>query len=1439
MKRIFVFFSAVFAAVGLVSAAPVSADQVVAAANIWAAENAAFGAGVRAVSAMAVCDTNQARTILWYQVSMTGGGCLIMAPVTEIEPVVAALQDDPGEMPANHPLRGILTADMRNRLRFLGLYAEDRPAPSRRLGMAAPSGKARSAEELTVAGKWGERQNAKWTRLLGRSAALPKALKVDAKKGVVDPVPIEIGIVDGFEKGGRYTHWNQVNAAAGGYCYNYYTPEHAVCGCVATAMSAVMQYFACQGVCKMGESGPEVITDPADAPTSKSCTMNGEKLGVLACIGHEAEEGAGATYEYDWSIFDDFKTLEDYENSSKLTEAHRELLGRVAYNAGVMVNMMWTSKESGAYSSDVVKALRDAFGFTDARFVGGIKQEHYAKLIYQQCWAGRPVIMGIKGHEVVAVGYGKDGDGVDRVRVFLGWGGHSDAWYALPYIETASIPGGSSYLSEIVTDVTTMMAVDGSGTFPVCGHIMPALSVDVECGGQTVKSNQNGYFGLFADPGSTMKITCNGCSTTVKVGEDVKPASGYSYKADELNAAVPGAFMLPLVNFETAVTTPGAQAQALATGKLILAYSDPDSPSGLAVFNVFKKLSEENYCDCTNRYVFIALSYGNYSAFKFNPDSPVTQADYNGTSYGVFDPGVFVPANRWAFTNGRLEYSRVCDYTLDDAGEPVATPETEAVIREMIAHGWEQYLRSRSTITLTVSGDPDEAGEVSPNWGLNVPGCVDGIYNGYTNGETVVFSAPEFVTNETAGVVWKCVGWELFKGNEEAALADGSGIEGSFAAEEDTAYELVWKWEAAKVKVSVEVPYAADGNRKASVTKVETAEETKLAPDADYCWCDAGCEVTFSIESETVPVKYVLDDTVWSLSPETTEFTTDADEDGTFGTITVTAADKPVVITVVPHSSKRVQLTVKSHPASCDFGNPDPAYGVAYHFDNLRSASLASETATADGISWKCIGWELSGASADAGEGPEASFTLNGTSTLTWKWGVDLTAMAPGNWMDDPSTEVLQLLNKLPDDLDIADIEFTNVPAGWEATPRVDESGHLVADLQIKADEWAEEHLGVELAIVNLAGEGEIEVNSSFTVGDGTLTVTVPESYLDEDAGLGYAPYTWVAKDASDMEIASGEGATATFAAADGDVVKLTWTWKAVAARITASINGFVSGTDYSERFSMDGETEQWCDFGDTVEFTVAIDNSPASYKFALKDWDTGASTAYEKDGLTIRVTAKEEDGPVNVTALFDFGKSYAGLAFAADPEDCAYGSPEPAYGTYSEEKMLNNQMLAKIDISVYTNIFTEESAEVTNVWELVGWELRDGNGGVYASGEGSVANFRVMANDSVFVWKWALMPDPTPARGEPVPPLGPGDTSPMVFGEGALNFNIANAVNGWWYGVYTKTDLADSTEEWTYLKGYDPGYPATNLIFSIELDPTEKQRFFKIILTEDEPQSK
>ena len=853
-KSIFLIVAAALA-LG-VCAEPVSRDMAVAAANAWVLRNDKFGAGrVATGDVITVCDTNKAQTVLWHQVAMAGDGCVIVAPVTEIEPVVVALDNNPGELPAMHPLRGILAADIRKRLRFLGLYEED-PAGATLQGVApAPPP---DDDRAAVAAEWADRQKAKWARLgIGDAAALQASVKVGR-----DVVEMEVCVVKGFEKGGPLTHWNQGNGG-GGYCYNLYTPNHCVCGCVATACSAIVQFFGAEESVE-GYRG--------------SCTYNGRPAEFYEWFEFKPARTKGG--ELDWSLFAGNTTRGSYD---RLSEEQRELLGRVAFDAAVGVDMGWSDEGSGAMEAKIADALKDVFGFKNARYVGlngpNPGETNLRKLIYGQCAAGAPVGMGIEGHSVVAVGYGQDSDGVERVRVFMGWGGSGDGWYALPYVDTKATMGGSSYLSEIVDGVVTMISYDDDDIVPVVGQAtaggftvsfprvidpkdVPVDAVETneetgvvttntvlvrQFGPREVMTDDNGWFATRVPPVTgTYSFFCIGKEGEYTVGPDCYAST----IAQRLSASTPDWIVpFPLLNSSVALSFAKAIKLALAENKAILYVSGRSGETNTqCVLNHIFQLDDENTNDFTNRFVYLFA----------------TAATKNGDmcpSYAVVLPQGAEPDERWFVQNGRLSYGYGRNVKLDEeftvtnvvqtleiedladgslvtntvtttnivtavgtnrlvstyaptgaqpvydefASWPVFADEAYGIyaksVDDVIAQGWLEYAKKSSDIALTVvSEDGTNSGTPIPGWGTTM--------DVYTNGQTIVATSALAVTNETAGIVVGCGGYVLdltntVSGATSTVTGEENEVEITLAAGDH--YTLTWLTETKFVYVSVDV----------------------------------------------------------------------------------------------------------------------------------------------------------------------------------------------------------------------------------------------------------------------------------------------------------------------------------------------------------------------------------------------------------------------------------------------------------------------------------------------------------------------------------------------------------------------------------------------------------------------------------------------------------
>lgn len=815
-----------------VCAGPVSREMAIAAANAWAAKNAAFEAGTVATGeVLTVGDPANASVVLWHQVSMKDGGMLVVAPVTEIEPVVVALDNDPGELPAGHPLRGILMGDMRRRLQFLGLY----PAAS---GGATLSSVAPAAPVVTDEAKaWGESGNAKWARLMGAS------LQEAAGVGVTD-ITVDIRTVEGFEKGGVLTHWNQ-GSYNGAYLFNLYTPKHAVCGCVATACAALAQFY--------GTTNAALVT--------KTCSYN-------------KVEGEYTTRPgpIDWGILPENwgGTNTPVKATDKLSTEQQDLLGAVAYNAGVGVSMQWTDSESGAFTSDIVTALKEVFGFRNARYVGispadQPDEAQLAKLMYNQVRAGVPVGFSIEGHAVVAVGFGLDADNIERVRVFMGWGGAGDGWYALPKIDTKATMNGGTYLSEVVNGIVTMISYDDDDIVPVVGHVsMPGAKLQLPALDREIESNDHGYFGTRVPcdlAAGDCRVTCMGKEATFEIGADAACSS----EAEALTEALPDDFEFSLLNCTVAYSLKRAKEIALREGKAILRVGGKSSEAKTAaIIDYIYELDKENTDGFVDKFVYLFSS------------SSSKEGDGSDVSYGVFLPESVEPEDRWNqpqaarlawgyavttvkatndthnvdhdVTEGEFATTNTYVYTYaPNAPEPTmvttnAVDDVEAIragllesIQAVLDMGARRYVEATSGIKVTIGAATEEA-EAAINASADAANAC-GLHEACYAPGAVTFVCNAVVTNEAAGYVYGCAGWAV-SNMVTGATQKGTGTEATFDVAAGD--EVMLTWDVSKViAVKATVVYPDE---------VQTIDSEAITPGSG--WYPYGVPVLFEAKGK-------------------------------------------------------------------------------------------------------------------------------------------------------------------------------------------------------------------------------------------------------------------------------------------------------------------------------------------------------------------------------------------------------------------------------------------------------------------------------------------------------------------------------------------------------------------------------------------------------------
>jgi len=819
-------------------AAEVSSVQVKRAVSAWAAANgSAFANPGSVTGATPVKDSDG--TVLYWIVKMSNGGVVIASPDTDLDLVIAVLEKSDGTFPAGHPLPSILKKDMKNRLSIIR-GSSTSSATSGNSGVRMAS--ALSATTQSTAAELPEdvkasvtKANAQWAKYDNPNAGV-NLLGASLEGG--DASPYVRRIVDGFETGGRFTHWNQSESPIDGNpLYNLYTPNNAVCGCVATAGSAIMQFFGC--------------TNDIGVVKGEGCSYNGSSF---EC---STREGV-----LDWSSLPT-NDVGDVNNFIATNDVARDLIGRVAYNMGVLVGMGWTDDESGA----VTLKLADAFmryGFKSAAAVsyedGLAGAAPYYKMIYAQNWAGSPVAMSIRGdiggHAVVACGYARDGDGDEFCRVFMGWGGSGDSWYKFPNVGSFNTINGAvsmlGYRQEVeVEGFGSTVGIDSDAVVPVCGTanvknttlVIPDGTYKVEVDAESMEAkvvpadlvvpvDGKGSFAtriplsmksprlVHPDTGSSMAIE----------PFDSKVLSSSNKSRVDYEKAMPSELLFLVMNMKVASTVASAREIASREGKALLMASGSGSERDQMLIDYISYLDSTS--DMSNRFVFVHVN---------SADATSTEKD-GDPSIGVFDPDDGAAELRWWEENGRLAYDNFIDYNAEN-GETLnytfnaanALALTNSVY-SVLSEGYDSHQRIHSGISVSVvSWDSDSLGEefigsVSPDYGIHEK-C-------WTNGEQVVFSAPDVYTNLTSGVVYSCIGWEMY--DDGAIVTNGLGSSAEIVLEKDTEAIFVWLWEPTHYRV------------KASFIGLPEygLPEGIVVVTPETAWAEAGSRITLKAEKE-------------------------------------------------------------------------------------------------------------------------------------------------------------------------------------------------------------------------------------------------------------------------------------------------------------------------------------------------------------------------------------------------------------------------------------------------------------------------------------------------------------------------------------------------------------------------------------------------------------
>ena len=415
--------------------------------------------------------TDPSGVLSHYVVYLEPSGFVVVPADDGVEPIIAFAERGCYDPSRRHPLVSLVTRDLRGRLtQVRGLC--DHPPDS----LPAAVREAR----------------AKW-ELLRSFAGAQDARDLPEVDDERVPQLLE-------------TLWSQCQSdgwcpGSGGYCYNYYTPNHYPCGCVATAMAQVMRYHQ----------------HPTEGIGVQSCDIVVD--GVPQEVDTIGGDGGGGPYEWDLMV---------PVPADGATTQQCQAIGALCYDAGVTAGMDYTATRSSApiWSASRALLFTCGYGFPvhGQAAAGFVTDPDLYEMVNPNLDYRHPVILKLSNgptdpHAVVADGYGYNA-GTLYHHINMGWAGLDDAWYNLPLVAGYTVIDESIYniFPTGAGEIISGRALDGNGG-PVSGVIVTAKAIDGTFT-TSAETNENGIYAVAPVPGNTtfrMSATKAGFHTADKL----------------------------------------------------------------------------------------------------------------------------------------------------------------------------------------------------------------------------------------------------------------------------------------------------------------------------------------------------------------------------------------------------------------------------------------------------------------------------------------------------------------------------------------------------------------------------------------------------------------------------------------------------------------------------------------------------------------------------------------------------------------------------------------------------------------------------------------------------------------------------------------------------------------------------------------------------------
>jgi 5-hydroxyisourate hydrolase-like protein (transthyretin family) len=347
---------------------------------------------------------------VYFVVYLEPKGFVIVPADDQVEPIICFVSGGSYDIFEGNPLAAMVSRDLPSRLRRIR-FLEKNIEHRKRKELTESYIKQRD-RMLKARNKWTHLQSYEQQK---QATVLEKKPDLSLTSGIKSASSSLGSISDVRVLPLVQSQWSQ-ETVCGMNCYNFYTPNKYLSGCVATAMAQLMRYHQYP----KNRIGKKSFTIWVDGFPRTAVTRGGD--------------GNGGPYNWDlMTLVPDCST----------TKNKRKAIGALCYDAGISTNTYYTADWSAALITASANELVGTFGYSNAvlswnqwKNIGsGLNS-----MVNPNLDAGYPVILGVLndddediGHAMVCDGYGYNSFTLYH-HLNMGWGGGADAWYNLPDI---------------------------------------------------------------------------------------------------------------------------------------------------------------------------------------------------------------------------------------------------------------------------------------------------------------------------------------------------------------------------------------------------------------------------------------------------------------------------------------------------------------------------------------------------------------------------------------------------------------------------------------------------------------------------------------------------------------------------------------------------------------------------------------------------------------------------------------------------------------------------------------------------------------------------------------------------------------------------------------------------------------------------------------------